>query len=176
MDKQTKITHVKELEEKVQKAKAIIFTDYRGLSVEKLGGLRNELRKNGSEYHIVKNTLLNRAITGVKITEGADGQLFIGPTAVAFSNNDPVSAAKIIKNFATENETLKIKGALLGAKVIGKDDVIKLTTLPSREVLIAKLLGSMQSPITGLVRTLAGVPQKFVMTLEAIKQQKEQSK
>lgn len=161
-----------ELENKLQQVQAVIFTDYRGLDVEQITQLRNELRQVGVEYKVVKNTLVSRAISGVEGDEEVLKQMLVGPTAVAFSADEPVSTAKIIKNFAKDNDSLKIKGGLLDKKILAKEGVIQLASLPGKTELLAMLLAGMQSPITGLVRTLNGVIQKFVLTLDAVRQQK----
>ncbi len=174
VNKEAKRQLVKDLERKTQQMQGVIFTDYRGLTVEQISRLRNELRQVGVEYHVEKNTLVKRALAGIEEGQEVLGQLLTGPTAIAFSQEEPIPAAKIIKTFAAANKDLEIKGGLLGATVMGKEEVMQLAALPGREELLAKLFAGMQAPITGFVRTLGGIIPQFVRTLDAIRQQKSE--
>lgn len=172
MNKESKEQVVAELHEKLQRAKAVFLADFRGMNVGKATDLRNELRKASVEYRVVKNTLLDLASR--ETDKESLSPHYIGPTAIAFSYDDPVAAAKVLSRFAKEQQaTFKLKAGILSGKVISVADIQALADLPSREVLIAKLLGTMQAPIANFVGVLAAVPASFVRALGAIKAQKE---
>jgi large subunit ribosomal protein L10 len=151
-------------------ANAGVVTHYRGLSVAEMGELRRTLHQAQVSLQVVKNTLARRAAEGTEFSVAED--LFAGPTAVAFGN-DPVALAKALSEFAKKNGTLQILGGVLDGKRLEAGDIKALAALPSREVLLAKLLGSMQSPLSGFVRTLNGIPAAFVRTLAAVRDQKQ---
>jgi len=151
-------------------ANAGVVTHYRGLSVAKMGELRGALRAAEVSLQVVKNTLARRAAEGTDFSLAAD--LFTGPTAIAYGN-DPVGLAKALSDFAKGNEALQILGGVLDGKRLEKADISVLANLPSREVLLARLLGSLQSPLSGFVRTLNEVPASFVRTLAAVRDQKQ---
>ncbi|MEI8355469.1 MAG: 50S ribosomal protein L10, partial [Deltaproteobacteria bacterium] len=133
---------------------------------------RNELRNASVEYKVVKNTLLELASreTGKESLSAH----FTGPTAIAFSYDDPVAAAKVLSRFAKEkNAIFKLKAGVLSGKPLSVADIQSLSDLPSRDVLLAKLLGTMNAPITSFVGTLAAVPAAFVRALDAIRAKKE---
>ncbi len=172
MNKESKQQVVAELHEKLQRAKAVFLADFRGMNVGKATDLRNELRKASVEYRVVKNTLLDLASR--ETDKESLSPHYIGPTAIAFSYDDPVAAAKVLSRFAKEQQaTFKLKAGILSGKVISVADIQALADLPSREVLIAKLLGTMQAPMANFVGVLAAVPASFVRVLGAIKAQKE---
>ncbi len=166
---------VSELKDKLLATKGAVLTNYRGLTVAMDTKMRRKLREAGVEYRVVKNTMTRFAAKDAGI-EGLDPYLE-GPTAIAFSETDPVAPAKVLSDFIRENklQALEIKAGLVEGKVIDVSGVKALATLPSREVLVAKLLGTMQAPIAGFVRVLGGVPSNLVYALEAIRKQKEQS-
>jgi large subunit ribosomal protein L10 len=172
LNKESKQQVVAELHEKLQRAKAVFLADFRGMNVGKATDLRNELRKASVEYKVVKNTLLDLASR--ETDKESLSPHYIGPTAIAFSYDDPVAAAKVLSRFAKEQQaTFKLKAGILSGKVISVADIQALADLPSREVLIAKLLGTMQAPMANFVGVLAAVPASFVRALGAIKAQKE---
>jgi large subunit ribosomal protein L10 len=172
LNKESKQQVVAELHEKLQRAKAVFLADFRGMNVGKATDLRNELRKASVEYRVVKNTLLDLASR--ETDKESLSPHYIGPTAIAFSYDDPVAAAKVLSRFAKEQQaTFKLKAGILSGKVISVADIQALADLPSREVLIAKLLGTMQAPMANFVGVLAAVPASFVRVLGAIKAQKE---
>jgi len=146
-----------------------VVTHYRGLSVAQMGDLRRRLHQADVSLQVVKNTLARRAAEGTDFK--AAEELFTGPVAIAFGK-DPVGMAKAISDFAKENEALEIKGGVLEGKPIDAAGIKALASLPSREVLLAKMLGSMQSPISGFVRTLNEIPASFVRVLAAVRDQK----
>ncbi|MDQ6996988.1 MAG: 50S ribosomal protein L10 [Mariprofundus sp.] len=170
MNKNDKQRIVEELHAAWSESTAGVVAQYRGLTVSEMGDLRRRLHDADVSLQVVKNTLARRAAedTGFK----AATELFTGPVAIAFGK-EPVGMAKAIADFAKEHKALDIKGGVLDGKMMDVSGVKALASLPSRDVLIAKMLGSMQSPISGFVRTLAEVPASFVRTLAAIRDQKE---
>lgn len=172
MNKDNKQQVVAEMHEKLVRAKAVFLADFRGMNVGKATQLRDELRKASVEYKVVKNTLLDLAS---RDTDKESLQAhFTGPTAVALSYDDPVAAAKVLSRFAKEQAAaFKLKAGVLTGKPITVADIQALADLPSREVLLAKLLGSMQAPTSNFVGVLAAVPGSFVRALNAIRIQKE---
>jgi len=172
LNKENKKEIVAELKDKLQQATAVFLADFRGMNVEKATTLRNELRKADVEYKVVKNTLLELASQDTD--KSALSQHFAGPTAIALTYTDPVSAAKVLSKFAKEQQqTFKLKAGILSGKLISVPEIQALADLPSREVLLAKMLGSMNAPVTNFVGVLAAVPGSFVRVLGAIKAQKE---
>ena len=143
---------VAELIETLKSAQAGVLVDYRGITVEEDTRLRSKLREAGVEYKVVKNTLTRFAANEVGFGE-LDPQLN-GPTALAISTTDAVAPAKVISDFAKEVEAIQIKAGFVDGKVISIDEVKQLASTPSREVLIAKIMGSLNAPISKLVRTL----------------------
>ena len=143
---------VAELVETLKSAQAGVLVDYRGITVEEDTRLRTKLREAGVEYKVVKNTLTRFAANEVGFQD-LDEQLN-GPTALAISTTDAVAPAKVISDFAKEVEALQIKAGFVDGKVISLDEVMQLANTPSREVLIAKIMGSLNAPISKLVRTL----------------------
>ena len=171
MNKQSKEALVAEFAEKIKDAKAAFLADYRGLDVEQANDLRNKLREAGVEYRVVKNTLLRLA---AKDTDAACLDEFLsGPTAIALANDDPVAPAKALVEFAKKNEVFELKAGMLEGKLIDAAGIKALSDLPSREELLAKMLGSMSAPATNFVGVLAAVPRSFVQVLAAIKDQKD---
>lgn len=143
---------VADLTEKLQKASACVIVKYEGITVEDDTALRAELRKAGVEYAVVKNTLTKRACENAGYGELAGA--LEGMTAVATSENDPVAAAKITKKFADKVESFEIKAGFVDGKVLDAAGVNDLAELPSKEVLIGKILGSLQSSLYGLAHVL----------------------
>ena len=161
---------VGEIAEKIGRAQSAIFIDYRGLTVAEVTELRNQFRAAGVEYRVLKNTLITRAVEQLGI-EGAEAYL-AGPTAVAFGYEDAVAPAKIITEFIKKTKKTQVKGGILTGKVVDAASVQALADLPSREVLIATVLGTMNAPVTGLACALAGIPKKLLYALNAIADQK----
>ncbi|MBJ6751989.1 MULTISPECIES: 50S ribosomal protein L10 [Geomonas] len=171
MNKENKQELVAEMHDKLLKAQAVFLADFRGMNVGQATELRNELRKANAEYKVVKNTLLEIASKGTD-KEGLS-QYYAGPTAIALCYDDPVAAAKVLSRFNKENTNpFTLKAGVLTGKTINVAEIQALADLPSREVLIAKMLGSMQAPASNFVRVLAAVPGGFVRALEQIRIQK----
>lgn len=171
MPRPEKEAAVKELKTKFEGAKAAVVTDYRGLDVHAITELRRKLREAGVEYKVVKNTLTRLAAKEVEIQ--ALEKYLAGPTAIAFGFGDPVAPARIISEFAKDHKELEIKGGILRGRIIGVSEVQTLAFLPSRDVLIAQVLATLQGPISGLVSVLHGTMRNLVYVLEAIRKQKE---
>ena len=162
---------VSDIQDKMQNAQSVVIYDYRGLTVLEVTELRNKMREAGVEYKVLKNTMIKRAADNLNI-EGLDAYLE-GPTAVAFGMNDPVAPAKILSDFVKSTKKTEIKGGILGGKVVDVASIENLAKLPSKEELLAKMLGSLNAPIQGLAMVLSGLPRALVVALNAIKEQKE---
>lgn len=172
MNRQEKEIEVGKLADRLQKAKAVIFTSYIGLKVSEITQVRSKLGKEKASMKVIKNRLAKRALTAQGLSE--DVAKFIdGPTAISTSEADPVAPAKVIVEFAKQFEALKIRGGLLDGKLISIKDIERLATLPSREELLAKMLGSMQAPASNTARVLSALPRKLVTVLDAIAKTKQ---
>lgn len=163
---------VAELKDLLSSSKGVVLVDYCGLTVAEDTELRSKMREAGVKYMVAKNTFIRIAAKEAGV-EGLDSYLEHN-TAVAFSAEDPVAPAKILNDFSKDHKALEIKAGILDGKVIALDEVKALAELPSRDELLAKLVGSMQAPISGLVNVLQGTIRNFVYTLEAVRQKKEQ--
>lgn len=170
MKREEKEKIVASLSSKLKQAALVVVTDYRGLSVEKITQLRNELRGVSSEYRVVKNTLLKRASQGTAL-EGLHGYLE-GPTAILIGLGDPVAPVKVLVRFLKEFEQLSIKAGYLEGKVLSAEDTKELSTLPGRKELLAKLISLCASPPVRLLSVLQAVPQKLIRVLHAIEKSK----
>ena len=172
MNIEDKKQFVEELREQFSKSKVTILTDYKGLDVEAMTELRAKLREAQIGYQVIKNTMLRLA------SEGTDAELikdqFKGPSAIAFSYEDPVSPAKILTEFAKANDKLEIKCGVLNGSVMDLEAIKALSSLPSREELLAQVLSAMIAVPTSLVQALNDAPRRIVNVLQAIKDQKEQ--
>ncbi|MFC1827836.1 50S ribosomal protein L10 [Thermodesulfobacteriota bacterium] len=173
MNRDEKVAEVEELNGKFAKAKIAIVADYKGLTVPVLQELRHNLRRNEAEFRVAKNSLLIRAVEDTEY-KGLQDQ-FVGTTAVTVSYDDPVTPAKILAEFSKDHPELKIRSASLDGKLLSVDEVIALSILPSKEVLLSQMLSVMNAVPTGLVQVLSGVPRTFLYALQAIKEQKEQA-
>lgn len=162
---------VSALHEKFENKKILILVDYKGLNVPKINELRSKLRQDGIEFRVVKNTLLFRAAEQTDVELIKDR--FEGPSAVALSYDDPVAPAKALYEFAKDNEKLQIKGGVMGGTILDADGIKRLSELPSREVLLGKVLGTMNAVPTGLVRALSNIPERLLYALQAISDKKE---
>lgn len=162
---------VEDLKEKFATTKVVIVTDYKGLNVSQMTELRRNLSKANVEFQVVKNTLLTRA------SKDTDAELLVdvfkGPSGIALSFDDPVAPAKVLTQFAKDNQKLEIKAGVMNGKMMDLDAIMALSKLPSREELLAQVLATMNAVPTGLVRALADVPRRMVNALNAIKDQKE---
>ena len=160
---------VSEVAAKLAGAQALIVAEYRGLDVEHVTQLRARARKSGLYLRVLKNTLARRAVKGTpfeKLAESLTGPLMYGIAA------DPVAGAKVLSEFARENALFVIKAGAMPNALMSAQDVKALALLPSRDELLAKLMGTMQAPVAKLARTMNEVPAKFVRTLAALRDQK----
>ncbi len=172
MKKSEKEQLVSELARKLRSANALYFTDFTGLNVKRMTDLRRRLRKSGVEYVVIKNTLALRAVND----SGLAGTRLRGPTGLVISR-DPVSGAKVLSDFAKENDQKpEIKGGLLDGKQIGVEQVKQLASLPSREQMLAQLAGGLQAPLAGFLGMMNGVMYQMVGALEALRTQRESAR
>ncbi len=163
---------VAEVSERLAKAQAVVLAEYRGLPVEQITVLRSQARASGVYLRVLKNTLARRAVQGTPFEKLSDHM--VGPLAYGISD-DPVAAAKVLHAYAKGNDKLVIKAGAMPNYVMTAKEVGNLATMPSREQLLATLLGTMQAPIARFVQTLNEVPSKFVRALAAVRDQKEKA-
>ena len=160
-----KAVTIGELTDQLSRAQLTIVADYRGLKVSDLQGLRRNLRPVGAEFRIAKNTLTTIAASNV----GIDGieSLLAGPTALVFAYADPVQASKIVNDFVRTSRIMVVRGGVLSNRLVSSSDIEALATLPSREELLAKVLGAFASPMSRLVGVLNGPAQSLSRVLQA---------
>lgn len=166
-----KVEKVAALHGKFVEAKGAILSDYRGLNVQQMAELRSRLREAAVELQVVKNTLARRAAGETAFVQLAD--YFVGPTSIAFTTNDVIAMAKVLTAYAKTEPKLAIRAGLVEGKVISPPEVAALAELPPREVLLARLFASMQSPVAGFVGVLHGVLRQLLYALLAIRDAKE---
>ena len=159
-----------EIKSKIEKAKVAIVTEYRGLTVEEITDLRRELQKNNGDYMVTKNTLAKLAVKGTKYEVLTD--LFKGPIAIAFGFEDQVAPAKVLVDFVKKVKKGEIMGAALDGQIFDAKETKKLAELPSKEELYAKLLGSINSPASGIVGSMNAVMSSLVRAIDAVAKQK----
>lgn len=162
---------VEDLHGKFESATIVVATEYKGLDVEALSALRKSLREQGAEFQVAKNSLMVRASENTNVALIKD--TFKGPTAVAYTDGDAVGAAKALTEFMKTHDKLVIRNGVMSGKALSAADISALSKLPSREVLLGQVLGTMNAVPTGFVRALAGVPRNLLNVLNAIKEQKE---
>ncbi|MDZ4170018.1 MAG: 50S ribosomal protein L10 [Coriobacteriia bacterium] len=165
-----KEARVVEIKDRFDSAEAVILIDYRGLSVQELEDLRRKTRAAGGEIKVYKNSLTEIAIRELALPNM--DEYLDGPTAFVFIGADPVAPAKALSVFAKAHQALELKGGLVAGRVVSAADVKAIALLPSREELIAKLLGTMQNPVRGTVTVLSGPARAFATVLDAIAKQK----
>ena len=168
-----KVDKVEELTAAMSNAKAIYLADFTGLDVAKVTGLRNKLRDAEVDYQVVKNRLAKRAAAEAGIS-GLDEHL-VGPTAIAFTSEDPIAPAKILQDFADEDSTFSIKSGFMDGQILSPNEIEALSKLPSREELLGKVLGSVQSPMYGLAGVLNGLLRNLVGAIGAIEEKQKSS-
>jgi len=161
---------VKNLTEEIKAAKAVVFSDFKGLEVKDMTSLKKELKKEGASFKVAKKNLINIALknTGADL----DVKKMEGQIAVSASSEDETAVAKIISKFSKKNENLKILGGLLGVKEMSAEEIKALAKLPSKEELLAKLVGSLSSPLNGFMNVLQGNQRSLVQALKAIADKK----
>ena len=170
LNRKEKAVVIEDVTTQVATAQSIVVAEYRGLDVASVTVLRKNARASGVYLRVLKNSLARKAIVGTPF-EALSAKL-VGPLIYAIST-DPVAAAKVLSAFAKDNEKLAIKAGALPNSVLDVNGVKALATMPSRDELLSKLLGTMQAPIAQFVRTLNEVPTKFVRGLAAVRDQKQ---
>lgn len=172
MNREGKEKIVSHLSHALRESSLVVVTDYRGLSVEKITKLRNELRTVSSDYRVAKNTLLKRASQGTDLEQLHS--YFAGPTAVLVTTGDPIAPVKVLVKYLKEYSELSIKAGFLQGTLLSAEDTEQLSTLPGRNELLGKLLFLMVSSPLRLLSTLSAVPQKLVRVLHAIEQKRSE--
>ena len=170
----SKVQKITELKEAFEKSNAVFFADYKGLTVEQLTDFRRKLRPLKTKVKVVKNNLAR--IATKELNSGAETSQLLdrlaGPTLATFAFGDPSAVAKVISKFADDNEVFSLKESLLDSRLLTVKEVQELSKLPSREVLLAKMLSVLNGPVTGFVGVLAAVPRSLVQVLSAIEAKK----
>ena len=170
MPNQKNISSVKELSDKLSRAKSIYFTDYLGLNVSDVTNLRKKFYDSNVEYLVVKNTLLKIASGQNKIN--LDEELFSGSTALAITYDEPVSAAKIIKSFLKDHDLPKVKGVLFEGNYLPAGEFEKIANLPSKDESLVKIIAMLRSPVQNIVNLLNSPMVKLVNVLNGLKETK----
>lgn len=166
---------------KLERSQATVLTGYQseslreGLNMAEITGLRRQLQEVGSDYHVIKNTLFKLALEQTDQPMPDDESVLTGPTAVAFCYDEVVESFKRLVDFARATPLFAIKGGLLEGRVLGPEDIVNVSKLPPRDMLIAQVVGGIQAPISGLVNVLAGNIRGLVNVLEARKKQLEET-
>lgn len=157
---------VNELTEKIKASKAIVFADYRGVKTNDINELKSRLKKEGTNLNVIKKNLIEISLKNADIE--VDVKSLAGQLAITISDKDEVAPARILSKFAKENENLKILGGVLGIKGMSAQEVAALAKLPSKEEMLAKLVGTLNAPISGFVNVLAGNMRGLVNVVKAI--------
>ncbi len=173
LNKEDKKQVVSELQAKFEKAKGVVFTDYRGLNVEDITGLRTILRSAELEYKVVKNTLAKIAAEGTSIDAAKES--FTGPVGIAIGYDDPVLLVKKVLEFIKAAKKLEVKGGVIEGSICSPEQIQAISKLPSREVQLSMLVGAMQSPSSKLAGLLNSTISQLGYALEAVKSKKEES-
>jgi large subunit ribosomal protein L10 len=158
------------LNDKLSRSKAVLFTDYKGLTVEQISSLRRIMKEAGAEYKVFKNTLVKIAAKGTPYEAAED--ILIGPTGLAFGYDDPVAAAKKALEFAGKNDKLKVKSGVIEGRLYSVDEIKAISKLPSKTVLLGMLAGAFQAPATKMACALNATITKLAYALEAAKNNK----
>lgn len=173
MDREQKRAEVAGIKDRFERMTSAVLTDFRGLNVETMTQLRDEFRKVGVEYRVLKNTLFDLAIKEQPYHDELATHL-TGPTGVAWSYEDPAAPARVAVGFAKDHEALKIKCAVLEGEVLEGQRVVDLSKMPGKSELLGKLLATFMAPAQGFVRLLAAAPSSFVCLLDARRRQLEE--
>lgn len=172
--RQRKEENVAQLQDQLSQLKLMVMTDYRGLTVPEISELRANLRAEGITYSVTKNTLLRIAAKNTENLVDIDPSTFVGPMALAISTEDEVAPARVVFQYAKQHDALEIVGAVTGdGKVLTPAEVKALATLPTREQLIAQVVGTIAAPLSGLVGVMGANVRGIVTVLNAIKESKE---
>ncbi len=167
VSKEKKHQQLENLVEKFQGAKSIFFSEYSGISVKDFSKVRNTLRESDVECKVIKKTLIKLAAEQMGIKE-IPSEALVGPIAVILSNDDEIAGAKLIKTLKKEHQTLALTGGIFDGEAFGADKAQAYAAIPARDELLAKLVGSMKSPISGFHGVMHGTMRQFVGTLQAI--------
>lgn len=162
---------VTEVTEQLSRAKSMYFADFTGITVEQINDIRREFQKAKIDYRVVKNTLVRKALENVTGYDGVYNKL-VGATAVAIGYDDPVAPAKIIKKFRDKHQKLDVKVCVIERQIFDGKQLEMIAKLPSRNELIAGILGSIQSPISGVVGAINAVMRDLVSVIDAIEKKK----
>lgn len=172
MNRNEKDAFVGELEEKLSGARAFYLTDFTGMNVKQITEFRSRLRQQGVEYVVVKNTLAQRAISGMELPDVAG--FFTGPTGVVIGREDAVTAAKVITDFAREFDNKPaIKVGIVERREVGPEQIKRLAELPPKEVLLAQLAGGLQAPMARLAGGMSQLVAGFARAVDALRQQRD---
>ena len=163
---------VAEVNQAATGALSAVVSDYRGLTVSQMTDLRAKARESGVFLKVIRNTLARRAVEGTEYE--CLKEAFSGPTLLAFSNEDPGAAARLLKDYAREHEALKVRALSVGGQLFGAEDIDRLAKLPTRDEALALLMAVMQAPIAKLVRTFNDVPGRVVRAVAAVRDQKQE--
>ena len=172
MPKPEKIQKLEESYEKMTKANAMVFTDFKGLTVADLLELRSKIRSLQAEYKIVKNTLALKAIQRLFPEKNLE-DFFTGPTAITYCYDDSLSVLKTLVDYMRDHENLKFKGGIIDGEIYSAEDIKEIAKLPPKEVILSQLVGSISAPVSSLVWGLNWTINKLVWTLDAIAKEKE---
>jgi large subunit ribosomal protein L10 len=164
---------VAEVAEVAGQAHSAVAAEYRGLTVEQMTNLRRKAREGGVYLRVVKNTLARRAVQGTDFECMSEG--LTGPLVLAFSQQDPGGAARVVRDFAKEHGLLQVRFVSVAGEMLPAGEIDRLASLPTREQALAMLMAVMKAPVEKLVRTLNEVPGKLVRTVAAIRDQKQQT-
>lgn len=170
LKREQKARIVEEIAKKLGDQKIALLSDFHGVSVKKLQSLRHALKKEGAEYKVAKKTLFDRAFEQAGIA--VKTKELRGEIGIALGYQDQVMTAKALHAFTREQESFKILGGVMGNRMLDAQEVIALAQLPSREVLLARIVGGLVAPVRGLLAALQGNMRKLVVALERIKEQK----
>lgn len=170
---QAKSAIIEEIKEKINNAESMVLVDYRGLNVSQLTELRSQYRNSGVEYKVYKNSMMRFAFKDAGMEEF--NQYLKGPSAIAFSYDDPVPAAKITSEFAKDNDKLEIKAGIVDGRIIDLDGIKNLAELPPKDVLIAQTLGGLNAPIQGFANVLQGTIRGLAIVLNRVAEEKEKT-
>ena len=167
MAQQWKVDEIAKLKGELEEYSSFVFTDYRGMKVEQMSGLRRALRAKGAQFHVVKNRFVKRVMHELG-HQGVD-EFLVNPTALVYGNVELSEISKTLVD-AAKDTPLHLKGGYAGGTLFTSDAIVKISKLPSRPVLIAQAVGLLNAPIAGLVFVLGGVLSKFLRTLKAVEE------
>ncbi len=176
MPSQKNIQALENLKDKLSRSKAVVFADYKGLNVGQITDLRQKVKEIGGELKVTKNTLLKRALKEYEPRATSHEPFLTGPTATLFAYEDEVAPIKALYEFSQENGLPKFKAGFLGEEFLSAARVTELGQLPEKEILLAKVVGAVNAPLSGLVNVLQGNMRKLVVVLKEIQKNKSDKK